>query len=247
MNKFQLSLMVFMLLIVMVGNLFTEDLWIYCSGLTLLYLTLLGVMSFIIRANFYVKAQHVTEKDAIALTFDDGPDEKYTPIVLDALKEKKAKAIFFLIGEKAAQHPELVKRIEAEGHQIGGHSYHHKWNFGFQVGKKIEHEIESGLKVLEEILERKVTLFRPPFGITNPAIARVCRKLNLNVIGWNHRTLDTQYQDAEKLAQDVIKKLAPGQIVLLHDNRKQTVGALPKILDEIVRRGIKTTVRLTND
>lgn len=166
----------------------------------------------------------------VALTFDDGPDPELTPAVLSILKETGAKATFFLIGEKAEKHPQLVKAILFDGHQIGNHSYCHSGKLGFLSVSRLEEDLTQCNTILEKIAGRSVTLFRPPFGVTNPNYARVLSRLNLSSVGWSLRSYDTVIRNEEKLVARLKEHLHDGAIILLHDTVAETVAALPDLI-----------------
>ncbi|MEO8235347.1 MAG: polysaccharide deacetylase family protein [Flavobacterium sp.] len=185
--------------------------------------------------NFFLKAycNNPLEKEKkVALTFDDGPHEM-TLLVLDVLKKYNAKAAFFCIGKNVEKHPEILKKIIAEGHIVGNHSYDHSRLFDFYRKDKLIAEIVRTDTLIEKISGKKTILFRPPFGVTNPSIKRALEVTKHHVIGWNIRSLDGIIKN-EKLVFNRIKKLiSPGGIVLLHDTSLQSVKALEQLLQFI--------------
>ena len=203
--------------------------------------TIIG--SFHIRWNFFLKGYHkndqVKEK-IIALTFDDGPNEEFTSKVLSLLREYNAKANFFCIGENVKKNPEVLKEIVKNGHLIGNHSYSHKNSFGFLGTKKVIEELKSTNKIIEEKTNLKVNFFRPPFGVTNPNIAKAVQKLNLYTFGWSIRSLDTIAKDSDKVCQKIISKMNNGDILLMHDSSELSVQVLEKLLQYFDQNHIKT-------
>ncbi|MFR9650618.1 MAG: polysaccharide deacetylase family protein [Rikenellaceae bacterium] len=177
--------------------------------------------------------------DEIAITFDDGVDPQITPKVLDMLDRYGAKATFFIIGERALKHPELVREIARRGHSIGNHTQYHRGSFPLQSSAKIYAEIALCSEVLEEILESKITLFRPPFGVTNPMVARAVKRSGLTSIGWSIRSLDTLGQPLERVEQRVVSRLSKGKVILMHDNREGAEMLLEKILKQIASLGLR--------
>ena len=177
MSNYRLSLIFFILLEGGIYFLLKES-TVYILIVLLLYMTLLLVFSMNLRFNFFLKAYSNAKEGYVLVGFDDGPDPKMTLKILDVLKEYNAKAIFFLIGEKAKKHPEIVRRIAKEGHLIGGHSMNHRNNFAFLSRSKVEEEIMGGINSVEEITQKEINLFRPPFGLSNPVIANVITKNN---------------------------------------------------------------------
>ena len=198
--------------------------------LIIIFLCVYGVVS--VSHSFYLKSlcrnHNVTDK--IALTFDDGVDADITPRVLDVLERHKAKATFFIIGEKAKLYPEIVAEIVKRGHSIGNHSYFHRGTFPLQTSKSIKDELVKCTEVLEKITKQKITLFRPPFGVTNPMIGKAVSGLKLTSIGWSIRSFDTMGHPLEKVAERVIKQIVAGKVILLHDNRTGADILVDKIL-----------------
>jgi peptidoglycan/xylan/chitin deacetylase (PgdA/CDA1 family) len=191
----------------------------------------------------YVKAICKPDAPGVVLTFDDGVDEIQTPKVLDVLKKYDAKAIFFIIGEKAEKHPHLVQRIVAEGHKIGIHSYTHKPIFPILAYDNMHKEVWDTKEILEKITGEIVDLFRPPFGVTNPNVGKVVEELNLKTIGWNIRSLDTNMsQDRLQVAERVSQKLTGRDIILLHDDRQGSEILLEALLKNIEKSGHKVTL-----
>ena len=182
--------------------------------------------------NFFLKAycNNPLEKEKkIALTFDDGPHEM-TLLVLDVLKKHNIKATFFCIGKNIEKHPEILKKIIAEGHLVGNHSYDHSRLFDFYRKDKLVAEIVRTDALIEKVSGKKTILFRPPFGVTNPSIKKALEVTKHHVMGWNIRSLDGIIKN-EKLVFNRIKKLiSPGGIVLLHDTSLQSVKALEQLL-----------------
>jgi peptidoglycan/xylan/chitin deacetylase (PgdA/CDA1 family) len=185
-----------------------------------------------IGSNYHVKAYcsnpSETEKK-IALTFDDGPHEM-TALVLDVLSQYNAKATFFCIGKKIEAHPDVLKRIIEEGHTVGNHSYNHSPFFDFFRKKQVIAEIKQTDALIESILGKKPTLFRPPYGVTNPSIRRALVVTKHKTIGWNIRSLDGGTKNEKFIFDRIIKRIKPGGIVLLHDTSIQTVNVLEQLL-----------------
>lgn len=176
---------------------------------------------------FYRKVRH--DNKSISLTFDDGPTA-FTNEFLDLLKSHNAKATFFCIGIQIEKHPDIIKRILEEGHSIGNHTMHHFNSFGFLNTKQIVQEINSFDRELVEFIPLKTKLFRPPFGVTNPSVAKAVKETKHQVIGWNNRSLDTVLEDEIKIFERVRSKLHPGDIILMHDTSLKTLKALEMIL-----------------
>ncbi|MEH6535272.1 MAG: polysaccharide deacetylase family protein [Psychroserpens sp.] len=199
--------------------------------LSWLLITIIG--SFNILWNYHLMAFNSNKNHKekhVAITFDDGPNIKYTPQILELLKSHQAKATFFCIGKHVEKHPNIIKNIVNDGHTIGNHSYFHSNYFDFYRKQKIVNEIEKTNNLVETIIGKKMTLFRPPFGITNPSIARALKQTKHKVIGWDIRSLDTVKNDEQKILNRIIKKISPGSVILLHDSKEITVSVLEQLL-----------------
>jgi len=212
---------------------FTEINYTVFIAAAVLYLVIMIYGSFYIGSNFYIKiirSVKTTERK-VALTFDDGPDKEITPEVLNTLGKFGIKAAFFTVGEKISAHPDLLKKIDDEGHIIGNHTYSHSNWFDFYSAKKMIEELDKTEELIFDITGKKVEMFRPPFGVTNPALARAVKKMNYTPIGWNIRSLDTaKNKKAIKIYNRIIRQLKPGSIILLHDRNPDIVEVLEKLI-----------------
>jgi peptidoglycan/xylan/chitin deacetylase (PgdA/CDA1 family) len=213
--------------------------WLFLLGLVWISLTTIGSLHF--KWNYFIKANHQNEsidKNAIAITFDDGPNAMYTPVVLNLLSAYDAKATFFCIGKNIEANPELLKRIIEEGHIIGNHSFSHDNLNGFFTTSRLIDDMEKTSFLVDKIVNLKMKLFRPPFGVTNPNIAKAVKKLNLHAIGWNIRSYDTIAKDAEKVYKRIIKNLKKGDIILMHDTNELSTIVLEKLLVDLKNRNL---------
>ncbi|MEN8119818.1 MAG: polysaccharide deacetylase family protein [Bacteroidota bacterium] len=156
-------------------------------------------------------------KNKVAITYDDGPDEENTPKLLGIFKKNNAKASFFMIGKNIVQYKEIADKVFKEGHIIGNHSFNHSNTFPLKSHDKIEQELVKTQREIKKITSWENLYFRPPFGVTNPFIAKALSKLNLKVIGWNIRSFDTTNRRKELILKQITKKLKGGDIILLHD------------------------------
>lgn len=179
-----------------------------------------------------------TKQKVFALTFDDGPDPSYTPKILRILKEKKAPATFFMVGQMVRAHAPTGKLVAQAGHPIGGHSWTHPMRTKSPVM-----EIERTNAMLKEKLNVVPTMFRPPYGILKNGLAREASKHSEDVILWSADSSDWKRgSSAASIKNNVLRSLTPGGIALMHDgggNRSSTVAALPGIIDGIRNRGYK--------
>jgi peptidoglycan-N-acetylglucosamine deacetylase len=179
----------------------------------------------------------------VALTFDDGPDPVYTPRLLDLLREKDVKATFFVIGKRADQYPEIVRRAWVEGHLIGNHTWSHYPLFCFLLPSRLRAEIERGTESVRRSCGFPPRLFRSPVGLRHPLLAPYLEKAGLEYISWSIRTLDTFTGDSSVLARRILNKAASGDIILLHDHLPRgthaMLEALPRVIDELRGRGFE--------
>jgi len=196
-----------------------------------LIVTIIG--SFNITWNYHLKAYNFNktcDKKQVAITFDDGPNAEFTPQILDLLKTYHAKATFFCIGKHIEQQPKLVQQIIAEGHTVGNHTYSHSEIFDFYGKQKVIDEIETTNSLVASIINKEMILFRPPYGVTNPAITKALKHTKHKVIGWNIRSLDTVKNDEKTILNRITKNITPGAVILLHDSQNITVRVLEQLL-----------------
>jgi peptidoglycan-N-acetylglucosamine deacetylase len=170
-----------------------------------------------------------TDEKKIALTFDDGPDKTFTPAIMDVLNKHDIKAVFFVIGQKAEENPDLIRSIVAGGHVVGSHSYSHHFFFDLFGSQKMVEELQKTESVLGQIVNRKIRLFRPPYGVTNPPLARALKNMKYDIIGWSLKSKDTVLRDGP-LFDRLIKRVKPGDIILFHDTKAHTAEVLDKFI-----------------
>ncbi len=206
--------------------------WLYLLPIPILYVFLLGIGSAFIGLKFFMPSicYAETNKKSIALTFDDGVDAVKTPLLLDLLAHYNLKASFFVIGKKIKGNELLLKRIVEEGHIIANHSYTHSYFYDFYSTKKIIEDLRHTNTILKEITGLTPTLFRPPYGVTNPNIAKAVAQLQLTSIGWNVRSLDTVIKKTDNLLKRVTKRIQPGSILLFHDTGTNTLETVRAII-----------------
>ncbi len=186
--------------------------------------------AYFIGLNFHLDSVNSlnTSDKKVLLTFDDGPHAN-TVKVLEALKKHNVKAVFFVIGKSIFGNERIMQQIVSEGHQIGNHSFsHHNWIDVWST-KKVKEDFETCQKLIEQH-QPQSKLFRPPYGVTNPNIAKAVKILHLQSIGWNIRSYDTSIKDVEKIKQRVLSQLKPGAIILLHDR----LDLMPELLDTLI-------------
>lgn len=195
--------------------------------------------SSVIGSGYYVETvcNGSSKEKIIALTFDDGPEPLLTENILDVLKKNKIQAAFFFIGNKMEKHPDVVKRVVADGHIIGNHSYsHHRW-FDLFPRKKMVAELQQTNNIAAKITGKKIKFFRPPYGVTTPVLAKAINALGFETIGWNIRSFDTVIKDPSRLPERISQRLRNGAILLLHDTAPATQQSLQTIIDRIGQRG----------
>jgi len=205
--------------------------WLPLLLLIFLYSIIIFLGSYFIQLNFFVKAfnKGVTNKKQLALTFDDGPHEN-TLQILALLKKFNVKASFFIIGKNIAGREEILKKIIEEGHLIGNHSYEHNTMYSMKSALKMRQDILKNKELLFQVTGKNVNWFRPPYGVTNPIVAKALSPLNLDIIGWNVRSLDTTIHDEKVVLKRIIDRLKGGDIVLLHDTIDKTAQVLDVFL-----------------
>ncbi len=142
----------------------------------------------------------------VALTFDDGPNPKWTPRLLDVLGEHGVKATFFMLGRRAEAEPELVRRVAAEGHLIGNHSWSHP-NLARSWTSRVREELTRTSETLEQITGERIGYFRPPYGARRPVVFRIARELGLRVVTWNAMTSDWTEPPADWIAEQLTAKI----------------------------------------
>jgi cellulose synthase/poly-beta-1,6-N-acetylglucosamine synthase-like glycosyltransferase/peptidoglycan/xylan/chitin deacetylase (PgdA/CDA1 family)/spore germination protein YaaH len=193
-----------------------------------------------------------TKEKKVVLSFDDGPDPRWTPAILDVLKKKKAPAVFFVVGEAANQHPDILKRAFAEGHEIGNHTFTHP-QFDQITKTELRWQLNLTQRLIESTLGAKTILFRPPYGIDHQpeyaeevALLPVAQDMGYLIVGQRIDPDDWSTPDgknqmpAADIVRNVLRQLDKGNIILLHDGggeRAQTVAALPQIIDALRARG----------
>lgn len=202
-------------------------------------LAFLFYASYSIKSQVYVRAlcRVKTTENVVYLTFDDGPDTKQTPQVLDVLKRNNATATFFCIGSRIAGNEALLKRMADEGHQIGIHSFSHANGFPLYGRGRMIADIRQCQQTIEQATGATTTLFRPPFGVTNPTIGKAVKSLNLKTIGWTIRSYDTNGANNAKIVRRISRQLRPGAIILLHDRLPQSAERLQMVIEAVKKAG----------
>lgn len=157
-----------------------------------------------------------TEDLVVSLTFDDGPHPRHTPAILDVLSGFGARATFFFTAQRAAEHQELARKVRDEGHEVGLHSIDHLPLPLLRFGA-VWDRVRNGRRMLEDVIEQDVRLFRPPYGDQTLATYLLTRAAGMQVVGWTATCQDWERLPPEEIARRAIERLQPGGILLLHD------------------------------
>lgn len=177
----------------------------------------------------------------IALTVDDGPWPETTEQMLDIFKQNDVKATFFWIGKSLENSPEIARRVVAEGHAIGNHTWHHLYDS--MDAAMVANEIDRTAKLIYETTGVKTTYFRPPGGVLNNGLAKYAKEQNYSVVMWSVTSADTDPRaQPEAFVENVLKGAKPGAIVLMHDgggDRSRTVKALPEMIAGLKKEGYR--------
>jgi peptidoglycan-N-acetylglucosamine deacetylase len=232
--KYQKIIVAFFLILItvfMIDYVIVISTFVY-AGIIVVCAGFLAFGSINIKSGFYCQAicSAEIEKKVIALSFDDGPEITITPGILEILNCHDIKAVFFCIGNKAEKNPDLIKKINSEGHIIGSHTWSHGLLFDLLSSGKMVIELKKTEALLEKILNKKIRMFRPPYGVTNPPLARAIREMDYYIIGWSLRSNDTKIRDEEKLLERLKKRLRPGDIILFHDTKGNTLNVLDRFI-----------------
>lgn len=207
--------------------------------LLLIYVSVLFCGSYFIQMGFFIKSvnrSNTTEK-WVALSFDDGPQNTKTDRILDILEQHQTTAAFFCIGRNIPGNEAILKKILANGHLIGNHSYSHDRFFDLFGSEKMRLDIERMSRLTLEVTGHYPILFRPPYGVTNPNLKKAVLNAGLTSIGWSIRSYDTMIRNETRLLNKILGALKPGAVILLHDTSETTIQILPRLLEEIKAKG----------
>jgi len=188
------------------------------------------------------------QMDQVALTFDDGPDPKDTPRVLDLLDDAGMKATFFVIGRHARAHPRLTAEIARRGHRVENHTDTHPHLFACYPAALLRREVERAQEAIAAATGRRPRLFRAPAGLHNPFLEWVLHRSGLRLVAWTRRGFDAVDQNPSAIVRRLLGGLAPRDILLLHDGRASghpggnpvVLEALPRVLDALAARGLRS-------
>jgi peptidoglycan/xylan/chitin deacetylase (PgdA/CDA1 family) len=197
------------------------------------------------RANLIATAQNMTKpirmwptgKKRIALTYDDGPHPTITPRLLELLREKNARATFFLLGRSLKARPDIGQAILDAGMEVGNHSMTHP-SLSSRNELVVRAELESMNELIRTTLNRNPTLMRPPYGATNARVEKVCEELGLKIINWSVDTDDWRpNMTEERMKQRILAGMTDGAIILMHDRSEKAIHVTAWAIDEIRKAG----------
>ena len=181
----------------------------------------------------------------VCLTFDDGPASPFTEQILEVLRKHQVPATFFVCGKNVERNPELVRRIVAEGHALGNHTYSHPYMF-FKTRMRIAEEIDRTQEAIEKAAGGRPKIFRPPYGARWFGLVPTLQERGMHLIMWSATGYDWK-KDVPGIVRAALEELKPGAVILLHDgqnarpaseiDRSRTVQALPRIIEGALQRG----------
>lgn len=212
--------------------------WFWLVIPVALYLVILVVGTVRISWRYFLPA-HIhgpRSKAQVTLTFDDGPD-RYTLDVADCLTRHGVAGTFFLIGKKVADRPEVVQSLFAKGHTVGNHGFHHRWSDPLRFNSTISAGIRQTNTLIEDLTGKRPRFYRPPFGITNPRIAKAVTATRMVPIGWDVRSFDTVLGVSDRLSRRLKAQVRNGSIILLHDTGEGMVGFLDAFIPWLQSEG----------
>jgi len=175
------------------------------------------------------------DRPLVTLTFDDGPCKPFTEQILDVLRDRKVPATFFVCGQNVERHPEIVRRICAEGHTLGNHTYSHPFPY-FLPRRRMAEEIDRTQQAIERVTGKRPAVFRPPYGARWFGLYPVLRERGLKVVQWSDTGYDWK-SDAKTTVRAALEHLGPGSVILLHDGQEGTQGFLKWAWREVFASG----------
>jgi peptidoglycan-N-acetylglucosamine deacetylase len=198
------------------------------------------------RRLFGVRAT-IDRDDAVALTFDDGPHPEGTRAILAALERVRARATFFLVGEQVERSPDVAAEIVAAGHEVGVHCQEHR-NLMRLTPRQVREDLDRATDVIAKATGSELRFYRPPYGILTMAALAYARNAGWEIFLWRREGKDWEAgATPASIAERILRRLAPGDVILLHDadhysvaeGWRDTAGAVPLLLQELERRGLQ--------
>ncbi len=181
------------------------------------------------------RSRLATEERVAVLTFDDGPHPEVTPRVLEILRARGVRATFFLVGRHVERHPDIVRRIAADGHTLGCHSYQHSYLFWSLPASRLLREVRASQAAVEAASGRPCVWFRAPVGMKNCLLHPVLARFGLDLVSWDVRFPKRTSTDREGLRRHLRRRVAPGSILLLHDGHDRKPEGNPAVLEVLPR------------
>ncbi len=193
-----------------------------------------------------------TPAKIVALTFDDGPSSKWTPQILEELKKQKVKATFFLLGKHVQAYPQVARMIVAQGCEVGNHTFSHQLIMNLSP-EKIQKEIKSTEKAIQDATGVTPVLFRPPKGWVTDKDRKIIKQLGYETILWTLNSKDWVTFDEKYIVKFILERIRPGDIILFHDSggifsteggdRDETIQSVCQLVEKLKVRGyVVTTV-----
>lgn len=202
--------------------------------------SLLDNDAFRARLNRRILCEIATDQRRVALTFDDGPSPRNTPPLLDMLRGKGIRATFFVVGKRVDHYRDILRRIAAEGHEVGNHTYQHL-PLIFMPRGMVRSELERTNNIIAGEIGSAPKLFRPPMGWFNDSVLGVAGEVGLRPVIGSIHPRDSRKPGTEALVRRVMPRIAPGAIIILHDggwrisaDRSQTLDAVDRITDQLM-------------
>ena len=186
-----------------------------------------------VKSNFITSGP--TDGNRIALTFDDGPTPGVTELILDELQRRQLHATFFMIGQRIAAAPDLARRVLAEGHDVGNHTFTHP-KLTTLTDAQVDAEIQKTQDIIGEVLNHRPAWFRPPYGALRQNQAGMLVRRDLGIVNWSVDSHDWSQPGEAKIAGRVLAETRPGSIILCHDLHRQTANGMGPILDGLIER-----------
>lgn len=175
----------------------------------------------------------------VAMTFDDGPHASNTPRLLDMLKQRNIKATFYVVGKNVREYPDIVRRILAEGHEIGNHTWDHQ-ALSSMSAERVHQELAMTHNAVLEVAGYQIRTMRPPYGATNLRVKQQCyQEFGYPTILWSVDPLDWKRPGSSVVAQRIISNTHSGAIILAHDIHEPTINAMPQTLDALLAKGYR--------
>jgi peptidoglycan/xylan/chitin deacetylase (PgdA/CDA1 family) len=180
----------------------------------------------------------------VYLTFDDGPSQRYTPLILDVLRHEHVRATFFVLGSRCAEFPQIVRRIHSDGHEIGNHGYYHE-SIVHKSDQWVQADILNSDRVIRQVCGESPLYYRPPGGLINQTEVHSIGKLGHPIALWTVDSRDWNAKSAQDIEENIETQVRAGSIVLLHDgvsNSRLTAEALPAIIQQLKTHGFSFSV-----